>query len=104
MVVPVVMTAAVSAGFRFERRLLANYVQTEFSHHAIQDVIMQVTQPAGAELQGDVAVAEMVGGARQPQWIIGTAGGDGFRGGAHLDYPAIGGTQPVAVSQDRAAR
>ena len=47
--------------------------------HVIQYVIVWIAQPARTKLQGDVAIAEVIGGARQQQGIVGAGGGNGFR-------------------------
>ena len=59
--VRVLMSTAISAGFRLERRLFDLYRQAQLSHHIVQYMIVPVTQTVRVDLQGHVTVAEMIG-------------------------------------------
>ena len=65
MRVSVVIAVAVSARLRLERCLFTGDAQPQFFHHPVQYVVVRITQPAGTELQSDVAITEVIGGAGQ---------------------------------------
>src|SRR3954471_20897715 len=45
-------------------------LQAEAADHVVQNVIMFVGEPAGAQLDGDVAVAQVVGAAQQEVRVV----------------------------------
>lgn len=61
----VLVPAAVRARFRFERRSFETNLGAETAHHGVEHVVVLIAHEAGADLEGYVAVAEMVGHARQ---------------------------------------
>lgn len=105
-----VMTAAllVGAGFRFERGLLhvdgdAGVGTGELAHHVVEHVVVLVAHEAGFDLQGHVAVAQVVGHLGEHQGIVALDGGDGFIGGDDFDQNAVGVSEYVAAAQQGAA-
>ena len=80
-----VLLTVVSAIFRLELPVFMGHCQTESLHHIVQHMIAQITQKTGADLQGHVAIAQMVGGAGQQQLIVTAHVADSFRrcGNAH---------------------
>ena len=55
----------VGAGFGLERRLFDRDLKTESLQHLVEHVIVAVAQPARTDLQCDVPIAQMIGGAGQ---------------------------------------
>ena len=51
------MTRCVGADFRLERRLFYSHLQTKAANHVIENVIVAVPQPAGADLKRSMTVA-----------------------------------------------
>ncbi|MNT61626.1 hypothetical protein D3C72_1992840 [compost metagenome] len=59
------MAAAISAVLGLEWRFDGFYLRTKLFEHRLEHVIVEQTQPAIADLQGDVAVTQVIGGAGQ---------------------------------------
>ena len=83
-----------------ERRLLDSHHKPQPAHHVVKHMVVRVAQPAGTDLQCDVAIAEMVGGARQRSRLARIHGGDGLAG--RLDIDVVGVDQ-VALEHDLCA-
>lgn len=89
--------------FRLEWRLDGFGAGAELFEHGLEHIVVQQAQPAIADLQGNVTVAQVVGGAGQ---FEGIAAGDmqqGFRTRADPHDPAVLGLQAFAVVQRRLA-
>ena len=71
--VGVVMAAAVGAMFRLERRFDGRGAGPQLFEHGLEYVVIKQAQPAIADLQCHMAVAQVIGGAGQ---FKGTAAGD----------------------------
>ena len=104
MIIMVMMVpAAIGAGFGLEGGGFVADPDTQMLQHVLQHMVLFEPEPAGADLDRDMAVAEVVGGFEQLQRIGSRHGGDGFVGGDHLDDRAVFGAQPVTIVEDRAA-
>jgi hypothetical protein len=111
MVVPVLIATVgvariagvVSTGFRLKRRLLHHDSESQAAHHVIEHVIVTVAQPAIADLQGHVSIAEVICRARKPLRILAMHVRDSFRGRADFDDPSIVGEQQISPAQDLSA-
>src|SRR5690606_38178385 len=60
-----VVAATVGTGFRLEGRLDRFDAGAELFEHRAQHIVVGQAQPTVAELQGNVAVAQVIGGAHQ---------------------------------------
>jgi hypothetical protein len=78
--------------------------ETQPAHHVVEDVIVLVREPAVAQLDGHVAVAEVVGPPQQEVRIGRARHGEGLRRRAHQDDVALVGAQQIAVAQHAPAR
>src|SRR5690606_31760202 len=92
-----VVAAAVGTGFRLERRLDRFDAGAELLEHRAQNIVVGQAQPTVAQLQGNVAVAQVIGGAHQ---FEGAGAGDlhqllGPRD--HTHYSAIARLQTFTV-------
>ncbi len=96
--------ARIRPALRLEGRFDVLNRQAEAAHHFGQHVIAGEAQPAGTDLDGDVAVAEVVGGAQEQQRIAADRLAQGLGSGDHLDDAAVVRGEPVAAAQHRAAR
>jgi hypothetical protein len=63
---------------RLERQIFHHHLQPQTPHHVIEHMIVTVSQPELSELQRNVAVAEMIGGAGQQPGIGGARRRDRF--------------------------
>lgn len=66
-------------------------------------MVMEPTQPPGFDLQGDVTIAKMIGGAREQQRIIGVGARDRLGGGLNPNHISLLARQQVAMAQGLAA-
>ncbi len=99
-----VLMVAVGAGFGLERLVVVDHRQAELCNHAVQDVVGEVTHPARADLECDVAVAQVIRHQREAPQVAAPDRRDGLARGDDLEHRAVGGAQPVAAAQHRAAR
>ena len=72
-------------------------------HHVIQHMVMQITQPAVADLNRNVPVAQVVGGTCQAPGVGGAHDRHGLRRCHDLHDAAVLCAQPVPAPQHRAA-
>jgi hypothetical protein len=104
----VVATGAVRTAFRFKRFLDFVHDQVHGAQHIGQHMVGFYLEVIGFELNRHMAVAQMVGGARQVKGrAVRRAGRDAqhrLRRGNHLDHGAVFGDQHVAAAHQRAAR
>ncbi len=99
----VVVAAAVGAVLRLVGRLDRFDPGAELFEHGLEHIVVGQAQPAVAQLQGDVAVAQVVGGAHQ---LEGAGAGDVqqlFGAGLDAHDAAVPGLQAFAVLQRRLA-
>src|SRR5262245_56887368 len=96
-----VVLMAIGAGLGLERSLDGGDARAELARKLLEHVVRGDTQEAGADLQRHVAVAEVVGDARElarfdvQQFL---------RRGDDLDLASVGRGDPVAAAQHAAAR
>jgi len=89
----------VGTPLRLEAGLFARHGEAESAHHLVEDVIGLVTQPAGADLDGDMTVAEVITGPRQAQRIGGARGTDRLGGSPYPYQDAVVTPQQFTVAQ-----
>ena len=99
-----VLMAAVGAGFGLERLVVVDHREAELCNHAVEHVVGEVTHPARADLERDVAVAQVVGDLREAPQVAAPDRRDGLARRDDLEHRAVGGAQLVAAAQHRAAR
>ena len=77
----------VATSFGFEGPLFDDNGQAKRADHVVEHVVVSVGQPVRADLQGDVPVAEVVGGGAKPRAmaIRGARDGQGLRNGPDHD-------------------
>ena len=93
------MMAAVGSRFRFERRIRQYHDGAQSLYHLPQHIIVGDAQPAGSDLQCNVAVAQMLGNACKLHRVRTTDLQDFFRSCRHPDDAAILRFQEIAVAQ-----
>ncbi len=101
--VRVVVASAVGTVLRLERRLDGLHRGAELFEHGFQHVVVEQAQPAVADLQGDVTVAQVVGGAGQFQRAGAGDVEQTFGAGDDPHQATVAGLQAVAVGQRRLA-
>src|SRR5690606_18391716 len=79
-------------------------VAAEPAHHRVEDVIAAVAQPAVADLERDVAIAEVIGEASEQRRIVAAHGGDFLGSRDYRDGVAASAAQQIAAAKHRAAR
>ena len=97
--------ALVGTGLGLERGLFDHDVQAHLDEHIVEHMVVLVACKARADLQGHVAIAQVIAGTGQLQGIVAVQGGDGF--GRRLDAQQvlagfIG--QHIATAQQMATR
>ena len=88
----------------FEGHLFLSYVKPQSSDHLIENVIGLITQPAVSDLQGNMPIAEVVTGTRQPQEVIGPRRRNALGRGMHIDERSIGPPKTVSLDEPRSPR
>lgn len=94
---------AVGARLRLEGLGRERHLEAELTYHVVQHVIVQVSEAKRSDLNGDVAVAQVIGRARQFERIARGDDRQAFQGGLHLHDHAVLCAQAIAVLQIRAA-
>lgn len=94
---------AVRARLGLERSILDSNDQPQSPHHAIQHMIVQIAQPSGLDLQGHVAVSQVVAGTRKQVLVVTAYGRNTLRGRHDPNHEAIFGEQQVTALQGFAA-
>ena len=93
----------VGAAFGLEGAAFGGDGEALVAGEIVEDVVVLPGEPVGADLQRHVAVAEVVGGAREAVRIAGAADGEKLVGGAHDDDESVAGVvrgaQAVAVDE-----
>jgi hypothetical protein len=103
--VSVPVPARVATGLGLERQNLLADAQTELAAHAVEDVILDVDQPTALDAQGHVAIAEVVGRAREQVLIRCFDHGNVLWGRAHASHePARFGAKAIALLERHATR
>ena len=101
--------ALVGTGLGLERGLFDHDVQAHLDEHIVEHMVVLVACKARADLQGHVAIAQVIAGTGQLQGIVAVQGGDGF--GRRLDAQQvlagfigqhIATAQRIATRQDEA--
>ncbi len=103
-VVPVPMTAAVGAGFGLKRLRRSFDPRAEPCQHRLEHGIGFQLQIIGTDFDGRMAIAEMIGGARQRQRIARSHDEHGFIRRDDSHKAAVVGNEHVAVRKHGAAR
>jgi len=99
----VMVTAAIGAVLGLKRRFNGFGAGAQLLQHGLEHVVIEQAQPAIAHLQGNVAVAQVIGGAGQ---FKGIAAGDVqqlFGAGADAHDASVLGLQKLAIDQRRLA-
>jgi hypothetical protein len=65
--------------FRFKWSVCNCDVKTEPNDHLIENVIVLVSHPAIADLQGDVSIAQVIGSSQKLLWISRVNSGNTLR-------------------------
>lgn len=97
------MAAAICARFRLERRMLVHYFHAQAKQHFLEHMILLQPQPTFPDLQRNMAIAEMIGGAHQPDRCICRHTHDGFISGDNPYHASIAGKQAITATQDGAS-
>ncbi len=93
------VTARIGAAFGIERRLDLDDARAQPLHHRLDDVIAANAQAFRHDLGRQMAIAEMPGDPDQMQRIGAADFEQRFRGGHHLDQPAVFEEQRIAAAQ-----
>src|SRR5450432_781154 len=88
---------AVGAGLWLEGLSRERYLKAELSHHGVHDVIVQVREAQGADLHGDVAIAQVVGGACELQRIASRDDRQALQRRLHLHDQAVVRAQAISM-------
>jgi hypothetical protein len=89
----------ISADFRLEWRGRHADVEAEFPHHAVEHVVVLVSEPPRLNLQGNVTIAQVVGGTREQMRIAAACDRYLLRSSTHAhDLAAVLGTQAIAIA------
>ena len=97
----VMMTTAIGAVLGLERRLDGVRIGAQLFQHGLEHIVIEQAQPAIADLQGDMAIAQVIGRAGQ---FKGVAAGDMqqlFRARADTYDASVLGLQEFAIVQRR---
>ena len=97
------MPAAIGPSLGLERRLLVANLHAQAFKHMLQHMVLLQQDPANADLQRNMAIAEVIGGAHQIALILRGDQGNRFLRRDDLDDPPIRRAQPVAAAQHRPA-
>jgi len=76
---------AVGARFGLKRCLFEFDLEPQAANHGVQHVIVSVAEPAGADLQGDMTIPEVVAGTLQHQGVGCPSLADRFGGRDNVD-------------------
>lgn len=77
------MATAVGAVFRLERRLDGLRIGAQLFKHGLEHIVIEQAQPAVADLQRYMAVAEVIGGAGQLKRVAASDVKQLFRSGTN---------------------
>jgi hypothetical protein len=94
----------VGAGFRLEGRRRRAHARTEAGEHVLEHVVRCDAQITFADLDRDVAVPQMISGARERVRRSAFDVQQRLGAGDHLHYPAITRREQVPAAQNAAAR
>src|SRR6478735_4723014 len=97
------LVARIGAALGLEWQGLDAHPQAQAAQHVIEHMVVQETQHADPNLQRHIAVAQMVGRARQQLRVGAGHHRQQFRRCRHGNDTSIIGQQPVAAAQHRAA-
>jgi hypothetical protein len=97
------VTVTIGAGFGFEGLGRKRHLKAELTNHVVQDVIVQVGQTQRADLDRDVAIAQVVGSTRQFQRIARGHDRKALQGRLHPHDQAVVRAQAIAVLKIRAS-
>jgi hypothetical protein len=84
---------------RFERSLFDQHLEPKTSHHVIEHMIMLIPNPAHADLQWDMSIAEVIADTRKLPGICGTNRRYSFRRGQHFDDASILTKQSITATK-----
>jgi hypothetical protein len=100
----VVVSVAVRAALGLEPGVLVGHGKPEPAQHVVEHVIVLISEPPDADLKRNVAIAEVIRGAREQVGIGGSRNAEGLVGGVDLVGLAVVGEQPIAVRENGSAR
>src|SRR5688572_2228803 len=98
------VVAAVSASLGLERLVLVHDGEAELRNHCIEHMVRQVTHPTRANLEGDMAVAQVVRDLCEAAQVTAPDGGNRLARCDDLEHRAVGSAELVAAAKHRAAR
>jgi len=104
LVMPVLVTAAIRARLRLERRARVIHMRAETFQHVFQHGISLQFQLCRAHFHRRVPIPQMIGGACQRNGVVGMHDQHILFCRDHANQAAVVGNQHVAVAQHRAAR
>ncbi len=104
LVMPVLVTAAIRARLRLERRRRVIHVCAQALEHVFEHGISFQFQLSRGHFNRRVAIAQVIGGTRQRNGIVSVYNQHILRRGNHAHQAAVVGDQHVAIAQHRAAR
>jgi|ERR1019366_6405958 hypothetical protein len=84
---------------RLEGCLFYLHPQAQAANHVVKDVIVVIAQPSTADLQCNVAITQVIGGAEQLRGFAPMHSRYELRRGAHFDDAAIIGKQEISAAQ-----
>ena len=94
-----IAVAAVSTRLRLKRGLPRGDDEAEAAHHRIEHMIAQPAKAPWLDLQGDMPVTEVIGGAGKQDGLSRFSSRDRFRRGPNLDDDILPIAQPITVAQ-----
>ena len=108
MAVSTTMPCCISTAFGLKRHVLLRHDQVHGAQHVGQHMVGFDLEVVGLQLDGHMAVAQVVGSARQVERraVVLAMGDDQHRlwRGNHADHGAVFGHQHIAAAHQRAAR
>ena len=94
----------VGSRFGFEGRFEFFYCRFQTNKHFLEYMVFLEAQPARANLQRHMPIAEVVSRAAERERIDTSDLHHLFRLSDHQDNPSVLGAQPIAIAQNRSAR
>jgi hypothetical protein len=98
------LSARVGAGFRLERRLFVRHREAELFDHRVEHVVYEVAEESVPDLEGDVAVSEVVGGAKERAVPVSRDQRNGLVRGDDPNHAPIRARHVVSATEDPASR
>ena len=89
----------IGARLGFESRLFDQHLEAQTSHHLIEHMIVLIANPARADLQCDMSIAQVITDTRELPGICGANRRYSFRRGQHFDDASILTEQSIAATK-----